>query len=97
MDAISTNIAGEECWRSVGYWLLVIGLIGDIIILVIPEHRNRLEKILSLFFTVVIIVGVAIEHRADAAISGLVTQEQQAISFLLQRKGSMLHFPLHSE
>lgn len=76
MDGIDAQIIRAELWSSVGYWILVVGLVGDIAVLVVPKHRERLEKLLAAFFTIVIIVGVAIEHRADAAISVLVSQKQ---------------------
>src|SRR5437879_8852498 len=58
-----------EVWSSFGFWTLVVGLVGDVAVLTIPKHRDRLEKILSAFFTIVIIVGVAIERKADSEIS----------------------------
>lgn len=76
MDGVELLIAHEEFWSSVGYWILVAGLVGDITVLVVPKHRERLEKVLTAFFTIVIIIGVAIEHRADATISILVSREQ---------------------
>lgn len=76
MSGIDARIDSAEFWSSVGYWIPVAGLVGDIVVLVVPKHRERLEKILAAFFTIVIIVGVAIEHRADAAISVLVSQKQ---------------------
>jgi len=76
MGGTDTSIANEEFWSSVGYWILVAGLVGDIVVLVVPKHRERLEKVFAALFTIVIILGVAIEHRADAAISVLVSQEQ---------------------
>jgi hypothetical protein len=75
MGGFETSIAKEEFWSAVGYWILVAGLVGDIIVIAIPAHKARLEKALAVFFTIVIIVGVAIEHRADAAISVFVSQE----------------------
>jgi len=78
MGGFDTRIALEEFHSSIGYWILVAGLAGDILVLVVPRHRQRLEKILTAFFTIVIIVGVAVEHRADSAISLLVSQEQTA-------------------
>jgi hypothetical protein len=78
MSGVDTSIANEEFWSSVGYWIVVGGLVGDIIVLVVPKHREHLEKVLSAIFTIVIIIGVAIEHRADASISILISQGQQA-------------------
>jgi len=80
MGGIDACIGNKEFWSSVGHWMVVAGLVGDIIVLVVPKHRERLEKLLAAFFTIVIIVGVAIEHRADADISVLVSQEQVATS-----------------
>ncbi len=76
MGGIDQRIAGAEFWSSIGYWILVAGLVGDILVLVIPRHRERLEKVLAGIFTIVIIVGVAIEHREDKIISVLVSQGQ---------------------
>lgn len=78
MGGYAQLISGQEFWSSVGYWILVVGLIGDICVLVVPEERKRLEKILAAFFTIVIIVGVAIEHRADAKVSVLISEEESA-------------------
>lgn len=76
MSGLDASIAHQEFLSSVGYWILVAGLIGDILVLAIPAHRGRLEKSLSAIFTVIIIVGVAIEHRADSKIAALVSQEE---------------------
>jgi hypothetical protein len=73
-------IRDQELWSSVGYCILVAGLVGDIVVLVIPEKRKWLEKSLAAFFTLMIIAGVAIEHRADAKISVLISQEEEAAS-----------------
>ena len=78
MGDVGASIANEEFWSSVGYWILVAGLVGDIVVLTVPRHRERLEKVLAAFFTIVIIIGVAIEHRADATVSVLVSQQQMA-------------------
>lgn len=78
MGGFDARIAVEEFRSSVGYGILVAGLVGDIFVLVVPGHRQRLEKLLTAFFTIVIIIGVAVEHRADNAISLLVSQEQTA-------------------
>jgi hypothetical protein len=78
VGGLEALIKSEEFWSSFGYLILVTGLIGDIVVLVVPRHRERLEKLLTAFFTIVIIVGVAIEHRADSALSVLVSQEERA-------------------
>ena len=78
MDKFAPLIATQEYWSGVGFWILVFGLIGDILILAIPEHRGRLEKGLAAFFTIVVIIGCAFEHIADGKISDLVTREESA-------------------
>jgi len=71
-------IARQEFLSSLGYWILVAGLIGDILVLAIPERRGCLEKVLSAVFTVIVIVGVAIEHHADAKIAVLISQAESS-------------------
>jgi hypothetical protein len=77
-ESLSSAISNEMYWSSLGYWILAIGLAGDIFVLVIPKHREQLEKILSAIFIVVIIVGVTIEHNADTRIAVLVSQQENA-------------------
>jgi hypothetical protein len=76
MGGYAQSIAKQELWSSVGYWILVGGLIGDILVLVVPAHRQRLEKVLTALFTIIIIVGVAVEHGGDKAVSLLISQEE---------------------
>lgn len=76
MDQIAASIGAQEWWRAVGYWILVVGLIGEIATVVIPKQRERLEKILSGLFTAIIIVGVAVEHNADNKISDLISEQE---------------------
>ena len=98
MDEASQEIARHLRWSSIGYWILVIGLIGDIIIVLIeryalpkkyspwePQRRltrfrrflSRNEKRMAILFIVVAIVGVAVEHVNDSALSVLVTEQEQ--------------------
>jgi hypothetical protein len=51
-------------WSSVGFWILMIGLVGDLIVIFVPSGRT--EKILATVFTVLVAIGVAVEHLADA-------------------------------
>jgi hypothetical protein len=74
----SAAIANEEWWRDLGFALLVYGLFGEIIGLTIPKERGRLEKIWSALATLVIVIGVWVEHSADNRISAL--SEQQKIA-----------------
>jgi hypothetical protein len=57
--------ANPEFWSSVGFWILVAGLVGDgFVIILVPS--GKLEKILAVACTGVIIVGIAVEHVADS-------------------------------
>jgi len=51
-------------WSSVGFWILMVGLIGDLVIIFVPSGRT--EKILATIFTLLIAIGVTVEHVADA-------------------------------
>jgi hypothetical protein len=98
VDEASQEIARHLRWSSIGYWILVIGLIGDIIVVFIeryalpkkyspwePQRRltrfrrflSRNEIRLAVFFIIVVIIGVAVEHDNDAALSVLVTQQER--------------------
>jgi hypothetical protein len=78
MGGLESSITKQEFWSSVGYWAMVCGLVGEVAVLAIPTHRERLEKVLSAIFTIVIIFGLATEHRAETQISGLISRQQQA-------------------
>jgi hypothetical protein len=84
LSEFAGQISTQEFWSSVGYWVLVAGLIGDILVLAIPAHRERLEKILAAIFTAVIILGVAIEHKADVKIAVLVSREESASALTIE-------------
>lgn len=76
MGDFAGQIAIQEWWSGFGFWLLVAGLIGEIVVLAIPAHRGSLEKLLSLAFTVVVIAGCAFEHVAENRISDLIALEE---------------------
>jgi hypothetical protein len=71
---MSTNWAR---WSSVGFWILMVGLVGDFAVLFIKS--GKLEKRLAAIFTILIAVGVAVEHFADAELHAprLLTKSQQ--------------------
>jgi hypothetical protein len=78
MGDFAARIADQEWWSGFGFWVLVAGLIGDVIVLGVPEHKRWLEKSLGVFFIVVVIIGCAFEHEADNRISDLVSQDEAA-------------------
>jgi hypothetical protein len=51
-------------WSSIGFWTLMLGLVGDLIVIFVPSGRT--EKILATIFTLLIALGVLVEHVADA-------------------------------
>jgi hypothetical protein len=65
-------------WSSVGFWVLMVGLFGDILVIFVPS--GRMEKILLILFSILIAVGVWVEHKADAVRFGprLLDEAQQA-------------------
>lgn len=68
----------HELWSSVGFWVLVAGLIGDILVVFIPSQRKVLEKTLAVFFTILVVLGVWMEHRHDSAIKQLAKADADA-------------------
>jgi hypothetical protein len=79
-------------WSSVGFWILMVGLGGDFIVLFIPSGTT--EKRLAAVFTVLIAVGVAVEHMADSKRFGprtLSPQQQAAIASALEPLSLMLY------
>jgi hypothetical protein len=57
--------SNPESLSQAGNAAVIIGLIGDIIILFIPTKLKLLEKLAAIFFILVIIVGVKMEGIAD--------------------------------
>jgi hypothetical protein len=57
---------GADFLSSAGFWLIIVGLIGEAIVIFVPVGRRRVEKGLSLAFTVMIAFGVAAEHIGDS-------------------------------
>lgn len=55
---------------STGFWLIIAGLIGEAIVIFVPVGQRKVEKGLSLAFTVMIALGVAAEHIGDSEKNG---------------------------
>lgn len=77
---MSSNLA---FWSSVGFWMLMVGLVGDIILIFVPSGRT--EKILATIFTLLIAAGVAVEHVADAKRFAPRDLSEQQQDFLVSR------------
>jgi hypothetical protein len=73
---MSGEIANEFWWSKLGFWVLIFGLAGEILVLRVPKTHETLEKILTFFFVVVIIAGVTLEHNADSAVAELTSKQE---------------------
>jgi hypothetical protein len=51
-------------WSSLGFGVLVVGLVGDILVIALVPS-GKLEKALAILCTLVVIAGVTVEHLAD--------------------------------
>jgi hypothetical protein len=68
MSAFLLSFASAEFWSKAGYWLLALGLGGDLVVLFIPARKHLLEKSLAGLFTLMILAGVVVGHVGDDAI-----------------------------
>jgi hypothetical protein len=71
-------------WSAIGFWILVVGLVGDVIVLFVPS--GKLEKTLAAIFTAIVIAGVTVEHVADAqrfGVRDLSEGQQNSIAYQL--------------
>jgi hypothetical protein len=84
---VSAEIANEFWWSKLGFWILVAGLAGEILVLRVPKTHETLEKILTFFFVVVIIVGVTFEHNADSAVAELISKQEMAAGMTIASLG----------
>jgi hypothetical protein len=75
INPVELGAASPESWRGVGAGLIVAGLVGEAAIVVIAVASRKIEKTLSVLFTMIIAVGVAIDYQADTA---LITQANQS-------------------
>jgi hypothetical protein len=73
---VSAEIANEFWWSKLGFWILVVGLAGEILVLRVPKTHETLEKVLTLVFVIVIIVGVTFEHNADSTVAELISKQE---------------------
>jgi hypothetical protein len=76
LSDISAEIANEFWWSKLGFWILVVGLAGEILVLRVPKTHETLEKVLTLLFVIVIIVGVTFEHNADSSVAELISKQE---------------------
>lgn len=75
-ETLDASLATYECLRHIGEIVLIIGLFGDLAVLIFlakPE-RHAAERKWSIFFTFLLIVGVGIETFAGARADSVVRQ-----------------------
>jgi hypothetical protein len=60
-----TNMIDPYFLKSLGFSVLIVGLIGDFIALFVPASRRALEKTLGVVSILLIIAGVATERFAE--------------------------------
>lgn len=77
MSVFLLSLASAYFWSKAGYWLLAVGLLGDLAVIFIPARKHLLEKCLAGLFTLTIFAGVVVGHIGDNAI--LVAVEKRAV------------------
>jgi len=68
MRELLLSLASPESLSWVGFLLLVIGLLGEVAVLIVPSQKYVLHASLGLLFAATVVVGVVIEHIGDDAI-----------------------------
>lgn len=78
MNGFFLAIASAVTLKTVGLWLIILGLVAEAaVIIFVPS--GSVEKSLSVTFTLVIALGVWVEHIGAESIAGprVLTQEQR--------------------
>jgi hypothetical protein len=60
--------------RHIGEYLLIAGLVGDLLVILFLQSRKRAEKLVSIIATAIIIVGVGIETLAGGRADDIVRE-----------------------
>ena len=68
VNRLLLSIASAETLNSVGLYLIIVGLVAEaVVVFFVPSGRS--EKLLSISFTLVIALGVWVEHVGTEALS----------------------------
>ncbi|HEV2301823.1 MAG TPA: hypothetical protein VGR91_09665 [Stellaceae bacterium] len=78
-------ILSPDTVKSIGFWILVSGLFGDIFVLFMPAGKRKLEKTLGVIFTLIVIIGVAIDKIGDKLTSSALSKIECAQSEMTSR------------
>jgi hypothetical protein len=68
MSDFFLGIASPEFWRNCGYALLAIGLIGTVAVILLSDHKRRLQKGLALLFIALVLAGLAVARFGHNAL-----------------------------
>jgi hypothetical protein len=85
MSDFFLGIASPEFWRNCGYALLTIGLIGAVAVILVPDHKRRLQKGLALLFIGLVLAGLGIARFGDAALLSEARERAQEAELELAR------------
>jgi hypothetical protein len=62
------GMASPEFWRNGGYALIALGVIGVVVVILLPDHKRRLQKSLALLFVAVLLAGLGFARFGDSAL-----------------------------
>jgi len=60
-SALDAALLHYQTWRHIGEYVLMFGLAGDLVVVIFLRSRERAEKIWSIIFTALILLGVGVE------------------------------------
>ena len=61
-------LASPEFWRNGGYAVVAIGVVGVVAVMLLADHKRRLQKGLALSFVAVLLVGLAFARFGESAL-----------------------------
>jgi hypothetical protein len=74
MSDLFLAIASPETLSRIGLILLLLGLLGEVGVLLIPTEKHLLHNLLGIWFAAVVLVGVMVGHIGDDAIIEALTK-----------------------
>lgn len=68
MSDFLLGMASPEFWRNAGYAAVALGVIGVIAVILLPDHKRRLQKALALLFVALLLAGLGFARFGEAAL-----------------------------
>ena len=68
MSDLLLATASPEFWRNCGYAVVAIGVIGVVAVILLPDHKCRLQKALALIFVALLLAGLALTRFGNSAL-----------------------------